>query len=726
MGTAPTRPPRPPVSAAAALVDSGQAALVAGYAVHSEEPLAVVSALDAGPTLTWVNDAFSTLFGYGCDDVVGQPLGVLTTGPFRSSDESPHAVASIELRGSRAVSSEVLAVRADGSRFTATVRSVPSDSQPGSWVVSVRAAEPDTAGADLRASEHRFRALAERSPIATFFSESGLRLGYVNDRFATLFGAPVESLLGTGWMDVVDETARGALTDAFVQTLSGHPAEVPITLPDEGAGVRWMLVRAEPVTTPSRGAGFVGTVEDVTERRAFEGRLAYQAMHDQLTGLPNRAHLWATIAGILDGTDDDDRDRLALLFLDLDNFKIVNDSLGHDAGDRLLVETATRLRRTMRDDDLVARFGGDEFVVVCRNVRNDTHASLLADRVLSVVSRPVLVSGMTIHPSTSIGIVRAESRHTSAVELVSDADIAMYEAKRSGKNRHAILDRGARAAMSDRLNLLNDLRGAIDDGSLEVHYQPVVSLPEGRPVGLEALARWNHPERGPVAPDVFIPLAEEGGLIRNLGRLVLGRACADIAALRSRGGADALLNVAVNVSADQLPDETLVPFVAGLLEGLGLPGDALCIEVTESVLMSDAGAAAETLRRLRELGITVAVDDFGTGYSCLAYLRHLPVDFLKLDRAFVSELDDDGAAPGALAVAEAVAALASGLGLRSVAEGVESLEQARLLASAGCDFAQGWLYARAMPVLELSDWLTTTPVVAASSTAGAPEGTTLR
>lgn len=720
MGTARSR--RIAGRGAAAHVDTGQADLLATYAAYSEEALAVVTVYPSGPTLTWVNDAFATLFGYGSRDVVGQPLGMLTIGPFRPA-EPEHPGKGIELRASRAVTSEVAAVRADGTKFPAIVRTVPAAARAeATWVVSVHTSDTTTSSMDLQASERRFRALAERSPIATFFSDSGLRLGYVNDRFATLLGSPAESLLGTGWMDVVDETARGALTDAFVRTLAGHPCEVPIALPGDGAGVRWMLVRVEPVTTPGRGAGFVGTVEDVTERRAYEGRLAYQAMHDQLTGLPNRAYLWATIAGVLDGTDNQDRETLALLFLDLDNFKLVNDSLGHDAGDRLLVETAARLRRTMRDDDLVARFGGDEFVVVCRNVRSDAHASLLADRVLSVVSRPVKVAGVTIHPSTSIGIVRAEARHSSAVELVRDADIAMYDAKRSGKNRHAILDREARAAMSERLNLLHDLRKAIDEETLEVHYQPVVTLPDGVTVGLEALARWNHPTYGEVPPATFIALAEEGGLISGLGRLVLTRACTEVAALRASGGAAAALTVAVNLSADQLPEENLVPFVAELLRRTGLPGEALCLEVTESVLMSDAGASAATLRQMRELGISVAVDDFGTGYSCLAYLRDLPVDILKLDRAFVSDLDDGGAAPGALAVAEAVAALAKGLGLRSIAEGVETLEQARLLAGVGCDSAQGWLYAKAMPAKDIGAWLASSPVVAASIA----EGTTLR
>nr|WP_239522192.1 EAL domain-containing protein [Geodermatophilus sabuli] len=543
------------------------------------------------------------------------------------------------------------------------------------------------------AHERRFATLTERSPIPTLLSEQGMRLAHVNDAFCSLTGLQAEQLLGTGWMAVVHPDDLDGVIEQVVAVLGGGDGEAQARLVRDDGTERTTVIRFAHLFTPGVGAGFVGTIEDITDRLAFEARLAHQANHDPLTGLPNRTLLAGHVAGrFRPGSSG-----LACLFLDLDNFKVVNDSLGHAAGDELLVEVAARLRATVRPGDLVARFGGDEFVVICEGV-DEADAVTLAERIGAALARPLRLGGVDVRPHASVGVTVQTAEHTDAEELIRDCDIAMYQAKAGGKGRITVLDQQARAEARDKLRLVTELRQAIEDRAITLLYQPIFSTADGTPVAVESLARWQHAERGAISPATFVALAEDSGLISGLGLLVLDETCRQLAEWDAALGVSAPGRANVNVSALQL-DGNLAQQVADALARHGLHASRLSVEITESALMKDPASAREVLTELRALGVQLAIDDFGTGYSSLAYLRHLPVDCLKVDRSFVAELAD-----GHTEIASAVIALAKNLGLSTVAEGVETAEQAAELARLGAGFLQGFRLAQPMTGAATAAW----------------------
>lgn len=423
-------------------------------------------------------------------------------------------------------------------------------------------------------------------------------------------------------------------------------------------------------------------------RRAFQ-QAVHQATHDPLTGLPNRTLVLDRLEQALARLGRSGAP-VSVLFVDLDRFKVVNDSLGHIAGDEALVHLAERLRAAVRQPDTVGRLAGDEFVVVCEDT-DAREALAVADRVARARAEPLpLEAGETV-VTASIGIAHGEPG-TGAEEMLRDSDVAMYRAKERGRSRIEIFDAAMRHRMLDRLEMERALRAAMHNGELCLHYQPIVCLDDGRVVAAEALLRWYHPARGMVGPAEFIPVAEESGLILPLGRWVLGQACTQLAVWRAAGRPG--LRVTVNLSARQFGDPDLVGVVAGALRASGLPGEALWLEITESVLMEEAEATAETLRALKALGVHLSVDDFGTGYSSLSYLKRFPVDALKIDRSFVDGLASD---PEDEAIVTAVISLAQALNLEVVAEGVEEPAQLRKLHRLGCDAVQGYLFGPPRP-----------------------------
>ncbi len=438
----------------------------------------------------------------------------------------------------------------------------------------------------------------------------------------------------------------------------------------------------------------IGTMQDVTEQKLAEDLLAHQALHDSLTGLVNREVLLDRLARVL-AEPQPDGSLVAVVFLDLDRFKWVNDSRSHATGDRLLVGVARALERALRPTDTLARFGGDEFVVLCERVQGEEDVLHIVHRLARAVEeREGLVDpdldGVLV--TASMGVATAlHGGETDAEALVRDADIAMYRAKERGRARFEVFDEGMRDRATARLQTQSELSAALQGHELRVHYQPVVDPRTGLVTGSEALVRWQHPERGLLMPDEFVPHAEETGLIVPLGSAVLLEACATTA--RWNRARAVPLTVAVNLSARQLGDPQLVEVVTRALAGSGLEPHLLCLEVTETVVMVDAAASALVLERLRAVGVHVAIDDFGTGYSSLAYLLSLPVDLLKVDRSFVAAVTDEG--PGA-AIVSAVLALARTLGLGVVAEGVETLAQRGTLVGLGVEAAQGWLWGRAV------------------------------
>ncbi|HEY3467836.1 MAG TPA: EAL domain-containing protein, partial [Amycolatopsis sp.] len=408
----------------------------------------------------------------------------------------------------------------------------------------------------------------------------------------------------------------------------------------------------------------VTSFTDITETRAISARLAHDATHDPLTRLANRTL-------VLSRLDAHDRGAVTVLFLDLDKFKVINDSLGHPVGDQVLRIVGERLRRCSGRDDLVGRLGGDEFVVVTGEVTEPGEVRALAEHLRSALAEPIGVLGRQLHLDASIGVVLVGAAdRRSAEDLLRDADVAMYQAKALGRGRHHFFDVGLRERMQRRLRMEQDLRDAVQDGQLWPAYQPVVDLRTGEMVAVEALLRWTHPRHGPISPAEFIPLAEESDLINVIGKEML-RATTRELATRRAAGLD--LTLKVNLSARQLDDPHLVPAVQDALASTGLPASALCLEVTESALMRDQEAAAEVLASLRSLGVLLAIDDFGTGYSSLAQLRRLTLDTLKIDRSFITGIAESRDAE---AIVTSIIAMAHAVDLTVIAEGVESAEQA--------------------------------------------------
>ncbi len=444
----------------------------------------------------------------------------------------------------------------------------------------------------------------------------------------------------------------------------------------------------------------LGAVLDITERKALEGRLAHQATHDALTGLPNRALLLDRLGQALARTRRDGQP-CAVLFVDLDRFKDVNDTLGHDAGDRLLVTVATRLRDGLRDNDTLARLGGDEFAVLLEG-HDAGEAARTAARLLATLALPLTLDGHVYRLTASVGIAPGHVGHARPAEVLRDADIALYRAKDAGRAGYALFDPAMQAQLVARLDLERDLRLALERDEFVLQYQPLVTALEGRIVGVEALVRWQHPVRGLLGPGVFIPLAEETGLIVPLGRWVLVEACRQARAWHDAGTGARPLTMSVNVAAGQLRSSALLVDVARALAATGLPPGRLQLEITESAAMADAAATIVVLQELKGLGVRLALDDFGTGYSSLAYLKRFPVDALKIDRAFVDGLGE-AAAHGAEdeAIVEVVLGVARALRLEVTAEGVETAAQLLRLRALGCAIAQGYLFARPLPATEL-------------------------
>jgi diguanylate cyclase (GGDEF)-like protein/PAS domain S-box-containing protein len=427
----------------------------------------------------------------------------------------------------------------------------------------------------------------------------------------------------------------------------------------------------------------------VIERKRAQERLAHQALHDPLTELPNRALFLDRLALALARLRRR-RSSMAVLFADVDRFKVVNDSLGHDAGDRLLVALSRRLRDVLRPGDTLARFGGDEFAVLCEDVP-EADVIGIAERMTDALAEPFTVGGREVFVSMSVGIAVARDPDQRPAALLRDADAAMYLAKDRGRARFEVFDEAMRDESTERLLLENALRRAPERGELRALYQPIVRLVDGTMVAAEALVRWVHPERGLLEASQFVPLAEETGIIVPVGGWVLEEACRQAATWPGNGDAPA---VSVNLSARQLSRPDLVDLVAHALRESGLNPDRLWLEITESVLMEDADTAVAALERLRALGAHLSVDDFGTGYSSLAYLRRFPVDSLKVDRSFVAGLGQD---PEDSAIVEAVVSMAHSLHLSVVAEGVETLEQLTRLRELGCELAQGFYFAAPVP-----------------------------
>jgi diguanylate cyclase (GGDEF)-like protein/PAS domain S-box-containing protein len=549
----------------------------------------------------------------------------------------------------------------------------------------------------LGESEQRFRTLAASSPVGIFQLDSAGRGVYANARFREILGLGDQHEAEPAWWDAINPEDRDDADFAWVGAARGMNVPAVHFRIGDGPGQRW----AESAAVTLRNdhgdiIGCVGTVEDITERRRIEAQLTHQALHDQLTGLPNRT-LFLDRVGMALARTRRTGATAAVLFIDLDRFKLINDSLGHECGNQLLTTVGERLTRALRVSDSVGRLGGDEFAALCE-VDDPADAMAIAEHIATAVEAPVDLDSGQVVVSASIGIALS-GETTTATELLENADAAMYRAKERGKARIEIYDESMRIRTLRRLQVESALRAAIEQKQLIVHYQPEVGLADGTITGAEALVRWRDPVRGMVLPGDFIPIAEETGLIVQLGAWVLAEACREAARLQSE---QRPLKVAVNLSARQLSHPGLVALVAETLAQTGLRPGLLCLEITESVLMHDADRAVVILEELKALGVTLSLDDFGTGYSSLSYLRRFPVDTVKVDRSFVEGLVDR--ASDATIVA-AVRDVTRSLGLGVVAEGIETPQQLKRLQELDYEKGQGYLFARPGPPEDLNELL---------------------
>ena len=444
---------------------------------------------------------------------------------------------------------------------------------------------------------------------------------------------------------------------------------------------------------------FLSVFDDITEVHRKDEHIRHQAYHDALTGLPNRLLLHDRLGHAIEVAKRE-QSQVAVMFIDLDRFKVVNDSLGHDVGDLLLIEITERLKECLRKSDTVARLGGDEFVVVVSDFDGIGEVAEVADKILRAVALPLTLKNHEVQVGASVGIAFFPQDGEDVTALMKDADTAMYRAKGGGRNTFRFFDAKMDGAAVERLLLEAALRHALANGEFQLYYQPKIYLSTGKLSGVEALIRWNSPDRGLVAPDIFIPLAEETGLIVGIGDWVIEEACQQMAEWDHR--ASLMIPVAINVSAQQFLDHRFADKVSALLVRHQIEPSRLEIELTESTVMADPERAVTQFKQLREVGVTISVDDFGTGYSSLAYLKRLPLDTIKIDRSFIRKIDSEG---DNAAIVRAIIALGGALGMSTIAEGVETAEEERHLREAGCDRAQGFMYTKPLPSDQFETWL---------------------
>lgn len=571
------------------------------------------------------------------------------------------------------------------------------------WQRRYRDAEAMATMMSQSATEHasRLRALLDSIPDQAWIKDQYTRYTAVNQAFADIVGKHKDDILGKRACDIWpdDNIAQMNLSDQqLLQDGIAQSEEVSITL-HTGEEKTIEFLRAPVLDEHGNIVGIAGVGRDISARKRNEERIRHMAEHDALTDLPNRTllsrQLAAAVADNLGNTCP-----LALLFIDLDHFKNVNDSLGHEIGDHLLIEVATRLKATLSEHDIVSRQGGDEFVVLLTRNQSESLTARQIEGILTSFSTPFTIQGHELSITASIGVAMYPEDGTDLGTLLRHADTAMYSAKKAGRNHYRFFAAEMNDRVQERMELENYLRQALKRHEIELYFQPLVHAQHGHVVTLETLVRWKHPTLGMVSPARFIPVAEETGLIISIGEWILRRACEFGRKLHDSGHAD--LVIAVNLSTVQFRQSNLASVVANALLESGLPARYLELEITESVLIEDGDEVVDTCRRLKTLGVKLSMDDFGTGYSSLSYLRRFPFDTIKIDQSFVRDLLTD---PDDAAIIEAIIAISAKLKLSVTAEGVETLEQANKLSEQGCHVLQGYHFSRPMPARQTQDWL---------------------
>ena len=636
-----------------------------------------------------VNRALCRMLGYAEKEILGRYPADFTEG-----SDAEVLTAYLSDSGSDAGLTEVVLKPKSGepihARFSASPLVGASGESGGAFALV-------SDMTDHKRNEFELRYLSqavEQSPAAVIISDPGGRIQYVNAKFTDMTGYAQEEVIGQNTRVFDSNSTRTPAHDDLWKTVrSGKVWRGELHDRKKNGELFWI----ESAITPIRDQNgtithYLAIQEDITLRKQYEEQLVQQANYDKLTGLPNR------VLGAERLTKALQRSRrrgthAALLFIDLDGFKKINDSLGHATGDRLLQDAARRLTQNIRASDTVARWGGDEFLVVLPDLATPESAELIAQKLIEVCSSPYELDGYELTVTASIGITVCPIDGTDATELMRNADAAMYAAKERGRNTFQFFTRELNESAVERLGLESDLRRALANREFTLHFQPVVQLQTGAMVGAEALLRWNHPEKGLVPPDKFIPIAEETGLIVPLGEWVLRTACRQVRLWHGAGHSD--LTMAVNVSSRQIAAGGFVDLVADVIKETGIDPAQLELEITERMLMADAPSTNVVIGELNALGVGLSIDDFGTGYSALSYFQRFPFDVLKIDRAFIDTVAVD---PETAALTKAIILMAQSLDLKVIAEGVEGPEQLDFLNQHGCDLAQGYHYSRPVEV----------------------------
>lgn len=520
-----------------------------------------------------------------------------------------------------------------------------------------------------------------------------LRIVYVNDAFSRATGYSSGEAIGKSALILLGEKTSTSDVNRIRATLTAHePVRAEVIFYRKNRSHFWVDVNMVPIRNEQgQVTHFVSVMREVTERKIVEEQLRRNAFHDSLTGLPNRLLFMERLSQTVARASEDPHYRFALLFLDLDRFKVINDSLGHMIGDQLLIAIARRLEACLNKHDTVARLGGDEFTILLENIRNDVDATKVAERVQQALSAPFTLSGHEVFTSASIGITLSSTDFDRPEDLLRGADIAMYRAKAQGKACHEVFDREMHTHVVALMQLENDLRRAVERQDFELYYQPIVALATGRITGFEALVRWQHPEQGIISPAKFVPIAEETGLIIPLGQWVLREACRQLKQWQDEFALEPSLTVSVNLSSRQFSQPSLINQIRQTLTDSGIHAHCLKLEITESAIMENTESAMDMLMQLKAMGIQLSVDDFGTGYSSLGYLYRFPLDVLKIDQSFVSRVDVDGEK---LELVRTIITLAWNLGMDVIAEGVETPKQLSQLKALKCEYAQGYLFSK--------------------------------
>ncbi len=563
----------------------------------------------------------------------------------------------------------------------------------------------ETQSVALRESEERFRSAFDYAPIGIGLLSASGSWQKTNRALTDILGYSEEDFLATDYQSITLPEDLGPKLVKVHELLGGKIANCQMEQRyiHKTGRIVWTLWSVSAANDAKADQpNLIFQIQDITEKKSAEEKLQHEATHDALTGLPNRPFFMNRLASALEKCQRINGYKASVLFIDLDRFKYVNDSLGHLIGDELLKEIAVRLRDCMRPSDIVARLGGDEFTILVEGKFDIGEVTRIADRIQHKFRIPFDLRGHEVYSSASIGILHASDSHHTPEDVMRDADTAMYQAKRAGKARHEVFDEEMHNAAKEILRLETDLRRAVEREEIQVFYQPIYSLKTGEIECFESLARWQHPEFGEIAPTKFIPLAEEIGLIERLCEQVLRRACREIGSLQNRSTDEHRYSVSVNLSCRQFSQDALVKNIHDILLETQFSPDRLKLEITESVFFEHQDRAVNMLYQLRESGIRIDIDDFGTGYSNLGYLRKLPVSALKIDRSFVSIIDDLGNNDE---IVRAIITLARNLGLTVIAEGIETDAQLRLLKNLECEGGQGFLFAKPMDFDEIKTFL---------------------